>query len=88
MLLVVQVCQFSRMYQKSVCQQNLPVTIFYPEMVPKFSHTLHLIQFRLMAELIFGFCNPWLLIQLRQLIFLSLRLWVPIRRMRSEKDRG
>jgi hypothetical protein len=31
--LVNQVYQFSRMYWKSVRQQNLPVTIKYPEMV-------------------------------------------------------
>ena len=32
-LLIDQVYQFSRMYWKSVSQQNLPVTIKYPEMV-------------------------------------------------------
>ena len=31
--LIDQVYQFSRMYWKSVSQQNLPVTIKYPEMV-------------------------------------------------------
>ena len=31
--LIDQVYQFSRMYWKSVHQQNLPVTIKYPEMV-------------------------------------------------------
>ena len=31
--LIDQVYQFSRMYWKSVRQQNLPVTIKYPEMV-------------------------------------------------------
>lgn len=31
--LIEQVYQFSRMYWKSVHQQNLPVTIKYPEMV-------------------------------------------------------
>lgn len=31
--LIEQVYQFSRMYWKSVRQQNLPVTIKYPEMV-------------------------------------------------------
>jgi hypothetical protein len=33
--LIDQVYQFSRMYWKSVRQQNLPVTIKYPEMVAK-----------------------------------------------------
>lgn len=41
-LLIDQVYQFSRMYWKSVSQQNLPVTIKYPEMVaeifPYFQH--------------------------------------------------
>lgn len=41
-LLIDQVYQFSRMYWKSVSQQNLPVTIKYPEMVaemfPYFEH--------------------------------------------------
>jgi hypothetical protein len=32
-LLIDQVYQFSRMYWKSVSQQNIPVTISYPEMV-------------------------------------------------------
>lgn len=32
-LLIDQVYQFSRMYWKSVAQQNLPVTILYPQMV-------------------------------------------------------
>jgi len=32
-LLIDQVYQFSRMYWKSVSQQNIPVTIAYPEMV-------------------------------------------------------
>jgi predicted nucleotide-binding protein (sugar kinase/HSP70/actin superfamily) len=32
-LLIDQVYQFSRMYWKSVSQQNLPVTLAYPEMV-------------------------------------------------------
>jgi hypothetical protein len=32
-LLIDQVYQFSRMYWKSVSQQNLPVTLVYPEMV-------------------------------------------------------
>lgn len=37
--LIDQVYQFSRMYWKSVSQQNIPVTIAYPEMVAKiFSH--------------------------------------------------
>ena len=40
--LIDQVYQFSRMYWKSVSQQNLPVTIKYPEMVaeifPYFTH--------------------------------------------------
>jgi hypothetical protein len=37
--LLDQVYQFSRMYWKSVSQQNLPVTIKYPEMVAEiFSH--------------------------------------------------
>ena len=31
--LIIQVYQFSRMYWKSVTQQNLPVTVKYPEMV-------------------------------------------------------
>jgi hypothetical protein len=31
--LIDQVYQFSRMYWKSVAQQNLPVTILYPQMV-------------------------------------------------------
>lgn len=34
-LLIDQVYQFSRMYWKSVSQQNIPVTIAYPEMVAK-----------------------------------------------------
>ena len=34
-LLIDQVYQFSRMYWKSVSQQNIPVTISYPEMVAK-----------------------------------------------------
>lgn len=42
-LLIDQVYQFSRMYWKSVSQQNLPVTIKYPEMVaeiyPHFTHS-------------------------------------------------
>jgi len=33
--LVDQVYQFSRMYWKSISQQNLPVTTAYPEMVAK-----------------------------------------------------
>jgi hypothetical protein len=33
--LLDQVYQFSRMYYKSVKQQNLPVTISYPEMVAR-----------------------------------------------------
>lgn len=33
--LIDQVYQFSRMYWKSVSQQNIPVTIAYPEMVAK-----------------------------------------------------
>ncbi len=40
--LIDQVYQFSRMYWKSTTQQNLPVTIKYPEMVasiyPYFQH--------------------------------------------------
>ncbi len=32
-VLIDQVYQFSRMYWKSVSQQNLPVTLAYPEMV-------------------------------------------------------
>jgi deoxyribodipyrimidine photolyase-like uncharacterized protein len=37
--LIDQVYQFSRMYWKSVSQQNIPVTIAYPEMVAEiFSH--------------------------------------------------
>ena len=32
-LLIDQVYQFSRMYWKSISQQNMPVTIMYPEMV-------------------------------------------------------
>ena len=32
-LLIDQVYQFSRMYWKSVAQQNMPVTILYPQMV-------------------------------------------------------
>lgn len=37
--LIDQVYQFSRMYWKSVSQQNIPVTIAYPEMVANiFSH--------------------------------------------------
>jgi hypothetical protein len=31
--LIDQVYQFSRMYWKSISQQNLPVTTIYPEMV-------------------------------------------------------
>jgi len=31
--LIDQVYQFSRMYWKSLAQQNLPVTVKYPEMV-------------------------------------------------------
>jgi len=51
-----QVYQFSRMYWKSVKQQNLPITIKYPEMVaeivPHFSD----------AELpSFGKTNLWFL---------------------------
>lgn len=34
-LLIDQIYQFSRMYWKSVSQQNIPVTIAYPEMVAK-----------------------------------------------------
>ncbi len=34
-LLIDQVYQFSRMYWKSVAQQNMPVTILYPQMVTK-----------------------------------------------------
>jgi hypothetical protein len=34
-LLIDQVYQFSRLYWKSVSQQNIPVTIAYPEMVAK-----------------------------------------------------
>ncbi len=34
-LLIDQVYQFSRMYWKSVAQQNMPVTILYPQMVAK-----------------------------------------------------
>jgi hypothetical protein len=41
--LIDQVYQFSRMYWKSVTQQNLPVTVKYPEMVaekyPNFEKT-------------------------------------------------
>jgi hypothetical protein len=41
--LIDQVYQFSRIYWKSVKQQNLPVTIKYPEMIaqilPYFSNT-------------------------------------------------
>ena len=33
--LIDQVYQFSRMYWKSISQQNLPVTTIYPEMVAK-----------------------------------------------------
>lgn len=41
-LLIDQVYQFSRMYWKSVSQQNLPVTIKYPEMVAKiYPHFTH-----------------------------------------------
>jgi len=40
--LLDQVYQFSRMYWKSISQQNMPVTIKYPEMVaeiyPYFEH--------------------------------------------------
>ena len=32
-ILIDQVYQFSRMYWKSVAQQNMPVTILYPQMV-------------------------------------------------------
>ncbi len=32
-LLIDQVYQFSRMYWKGVAQQNMPVTILYPQMV-------------------------------------------------------
>jgi len=40
--LIDQVYQFSRMYWKSVSQQNLPVTIKYPEMVAEiFPHFIH-----------------------------------------------
>ena len=40
--LIDQVYQFSRMYWKSVSQQNLPVTIKYPEMVAEiYPHFLH-----------------------------------------------
>ncbi|WP_445737707.1 hypothetical protein [Mariniflexile sp.] len=31
--LLIQVYQFSRLYWKSLCQQNVPITIKYPEMV-------------------------------------------------------
>ncbi len=33
--LIDQVCQFSRMYWKSLLHQNLPVIVKYPEMVAK-----------------------------------------------------
>lgn len=37
--LIDQIYQFSRMYWKSVSQQNLPVTIKYPEMLTEiFAH--------------------------------------------------
>lgn len=46
--LIDQVYQFSRMYWKSISQQNLPVTTKHPEMVaeifPHFEHT-HLPEF-------------------------------------------
>ena len=43
--LLTQVYQFSRLYWKSLRQQNVPVTIKYPEMVaqiaPLFQGTIH-----------------------------------------------
>jgi hypothetical protein len=39
--LIDQVYQFSRMYWKSISQQNLPVTTKYPEMVAEIFLTLN-----------------------------------------------
>jgi hypothetical protein len=54
--LIGQVYQFSRMYWKSVSQQNLPVTIKYPEMIAEMYANLpdHEIPS-------FGFDNLWFL---------------------------
>ncbi len=51
-----QVYQFSRMYWKSVKQQNLPITIIYPEMVAEF--TPHFSEAELPP---FGKTNLWFL---------------------------
>src|SRR5690606_219909 len=55
--LIDQIYQFSRMYWKSVTQQNLPVTVKYPEMVAKSIPTLKWKTLTSLEEATFGFCN-------------------------------